>query len=214
MATVSPNEQLYTFTLPAIQRSITRLSQERSHEQLPGYLALLRLGAAQGNIEADASDIHAFYRAYMEVEGSPESDPFLQPFRSRGVGVKLTQKNTSGSYSKSSIREGKPLSHVLELVPSTTTASRVTYRLKPNHEQAVLSEMLAGHKVPTVALAGFVFRDRAMSMSKANPVEVVSILRDWLNIRAGDAIGDIIFDTVFFDDSADYSPSDFSVSEA
>jgi hypothetical protein len=213
LATAAPEEQRYTFTLPAVRRSLARLAGERSHEQLPGYLALLHLGAAQAEIDADASDIHAFYRDYLEVAGAPTSRPFLQPFRSRGTGMKLSNKNTAGSYSLSSIRDGKPLSHVLEVVPSAATASGVTYRLKAGHEQAVLSEMLAGHKVPALALAGLVFRDRAMRMPSANPIDVVGILRDWLNIRASDTVGDAVFDTVFIDDSADYSSTDFSIYE-
>lgn len=213
MATTAPDEQRYTFTVPAIQRSIARLANERSHEQLPGYLALLRLGAAQGQIDADAADIHAFYRDYLEVPGAPERKPFLQPFRSRGSGVRLTNKNTSGSYSEASIREGKPLSHVLEIVTSNVTSSHITYRLKSGHEQAVISEMLAGHRIPAVALAAVLLRDRLLSLNPEEPRQVIDILRGWLRIRPEDEGGDAVFDTIFSDDSAEYASSDFEVYE-
>lgn len=209
MATTASDGQLFTFTIPAIRRSIERLAGQRSHEQLPGYLALLHLGAAQGPVEADASDIASFYRAYLEVDGLPDQKPFLQPFRSRGTGVTASNKNTSGSYSGASIREGRPLSHVLEVLPSNQTKSGKTYRLKLDHAEAVLSQMLVGIKIPAVALSAFFFRDRAFEIDPDQPEQMADILRKWLRIEPGTEAGDLIFDTIFLNDAAEYNAADF-----
>ncbi|MFN3775166.1 hypothetical protein [Sphingomonas parapaucimobilis] len=209
MATTAPDEQLYTFRIPAIRRSIEQLAGMRTHEQLPGYLALLHGGVAQGRVDLDASYIATFYRTYLAIDGLPDQKPYLQPFRSRGTGITTSNKNTSGSYSGASIREGRPLSHVLEVVKSNKTRSGVAYRLKLGHATAVLSEMLVGNKIPAVALSAFFFRDHALSMGSPEPSQVIEALRSWLHIDAGRDAGDEVFDTIFRDDSAEYAPTDF-----
>jgi hypothetical protein len=206
LATTTADGRYYTFTIPAVRRSIDRLAKSRSHEQFPGYLALLHYEVSRDEVERDAADIANFYRKYLEVPGAPENRPFLQPFRSRGSGIRLSNSNTSGSYSEASIRPGRPLSHVLDIVPAAHEAKRV-YRLKKGHAEAVLSEMLFGQPVPAVALAAFLFRDRAFSLPSPAPAHVVEVLRAWLHLDPGSPEAGI-FDTLFADDSAGYDPSD------
>lgn len=209
MATTTADGRYYTFTIPAIRRAIARLAESRSHEQLPGYLALLHNDVLRDEVELDAADIANFYRRYLEVRGAPENRPFLVPFRSRGSGIRLSNRNTSGSYSEASIRPGRAISHVLDIVP---VDGRRVYRLKKSHAQAVLSGMLFGQPVPAVALAAFLFRDRALQLSSPVPEQVVGLLRRWLHLDPGTAEAPI-FETLFTDDSAHYGAADLELYE-
>lgn len=147
------------------------------------------------------------------VKGAPAANPFIQPFRSRGKGVKLTNKNTAGSYAEKSIREGQALSNVLEMVPSTQTGSNVAYRFKEDHAEAVLSAMLGGTPILAASLAVFLFRDRALRIDPNEPSQIIDIVRDWLNIGPNILGGDEVFSTLFVDDSDEFSVDDFELYE-
>lgn len=203
MATTTADGRYYSFTTAAVRRSIDRLAERRIHEQFPGYLALLHYEVSRDEVERDAADINTFYQNYLRVEGAPETRPFLQPFRSRGSGVLLSNRNTSGSYSEASIRPGRALSHVFDIVPAT--AKRV-YRLKPRHAEAVVSEMLFGQPLPAVALAAFLFRDRAVRLPSREPDHVIEVLRAWLHLDPGTDAD--TFETLFANDGEDYDAAD------
>jgi hypothetical protein len=169
---------------------------------------MLHLGVALGE-EVDARDLDQARRKYLRAIDAPAEKPFLQPFRSRGYGLKLDNRNTAGSYAAKSIRPGQALSQVVETIPSIRTSSKVAYRFKPGHADTVLSVMLKGQPVPAAQTAAFLFRDFALRLDPRKPQELLTILRDWLNLGSDNPDGELIFDSLFEDDSASVSPFDF-----
>lgn len=159
-----------------------------------------------------AEDIYSFYKDYLTVNGAPQSKPYLQPLRAKGKGAQLLNKNLAGSYAPSSIREGKALSKVIKLVdqPSTEqTGGQVGYLLVENHADKVLSEMLAGNRILGASLAAFLFRDRQLTLGNGLPDGLIDALREFFHITEEDEGGDYIFDTLFEDDTDNFSESDF-----
>lgn len=158
------------------------------------------------------SDIEGFHADFMRVAGAPEKKPFIQPFLSRGKGVKLLNKNLQGSYAPKSIRPEQPLARVVKLVDHSSTGEKgggVEYLLVQDHADKVLSEMLAGNRILSASLAAFLFRDRQLTLENGSPAGLINALREFFRIREEDEDGDYIFDTLFEDDTENFSESDF-----
>lgn len=212
MAEPSSGENQYLVKPEAVQRSIDLLANRRSHNHLPGYLALLRRRLTPGPHGMLLSDIEEFHADYMRVSGAPENKPFIQPFLSRGKGVKLLNKNLQGSYAPKSIRPGQPLARVVELIDHSQSGEKgrgVEYSLVQDHADKVLSEMLAGNRLLGASLAAFLFRDREILLENGSPNGLIAALRDFFQIRSDNKDGDYIFETVFEDDTSNFSPDDF-----
>ena len=202
----------YVVRLEAIRKAIQHLAERRSHNHLPGYLALLRRRLTSGVQGMHLSDIEEFHADYLQVSGAPAKKPYIQPFRSRGTGVLLLNRNLQGSYAPSSIRPDQPLSKVVRLQPDTssggTSGRNTKYELVDNHAEIVLSEMLAGNKIPAVSLAIFLFRERSLELPNGEIQDLIAALRSFFRIRQQDNDGDEIFDLLFMDDGSDFSKSD------
>ena len=63
---------------------------------------------------------------------------------------------------------------------------------------------------PAVSLAIFLFRDRCLRVPEVTIEELQAALREFLCIRPEDPEGDVIFDTLFKDDSDDYRHMELS----
>lgn len=189
-----------------VQEAVYKLGNRKSHDHLPGYFALLRLRL----IDVDGTSLHEiekFHEQYLRFPDAPLKSPYLKPFRYRGTGVNLLNKNIQGSYAPSSIRQGKPFSHLIEIAVGTTEAERggVKYRLVDNHANIVLSEMLSGHKILAASLGFFLFRNHTLLLNNAEPMGIILALREFFRIQSEDAHGDEIFEILFEDDSQEYA---------
>ncbi len=212
MSEVTSGQELYLPKPPAVRRAIDLLANRRSHNHLPGYLALLRRRLSPGPNGMRFGDIEEFHANFMKVAGTVEKKPFIQPFLSRGKGVKLLNKNLQGSYAPSSIRAGQAFSKVIKLVHHASTEREdggVEYALVENHADMVLSEMLAGNRILGASLAVFLFRDRPIALKMGSPERLIIALRDFFQIREKDEGGEYIFRTLFEDDSENFSENDF-----
>ena len=197
----------YAFSVEAVVRAIRSLSNTRSHEHFPGYLALLRERTSPDPLRS--TDIVEFYDARLRIEDAPEQAPYLRPFRSRGVGKPLTlyQRNVAGSYAPSSIREGRALSRVIRV--EEASSGQVEYSLPSEHWSIVLSEMLSGHRQPLLATAAFLLRDCAFPLEDGPSLDgAIEVFRRELNIRPSDPDGDVVFETLFEDDRDTFSNDD------
>lgn len=199
----------------SVRRAIDFLANRRSHNHLPGYLALLRRRLNSGPDGMRLSDIEEFHSDYMRVAGAPDNKPFIQPFLSRGKGVKLLNKNLQGSYAPSSIRSGQALSKVVKVVDHSKTIevggpqSGIEYTLVSDHANRVLSDMLAGNRILGASLAVFLFRDRKIALGENLDDSLIIALRDFFRIEDDDQDGEHIFNILFEDDSSNFSKSDF-----
>lgn len=212
MAELNGEKNQYLVKPQAVRRAIDLLANRRSHNHLPGYLALLRQRLSPGSDGMRLSDIENFHADFMRVAGAPEKKPFIQPFLSRGKGVKLLNKNLQGSYAPKSIRPEQPLARVIKLLDHSSTGEKgnsVEYLLVEDHADKVLSEMLAGNRILGASLAAFLFRDRQISLNDGSPDGLIAALRGFFRIGETDQDGNYIFETLFEDDSENFSESDF-----
>ena len=211
MAETVPNARRYVVRRAAVRQAIDRLANRRSHNHLPAYLALLRKRLAAGDGGMRLRDIEDFYAQYLRMPGAPKASPYIQPFLSRGAGVRLLNRNLQGSYAPSSIRPGKPLSHVIR-VDSDKAASvgggDARYELVEDHAEQVLSEMLAGERLLAASLSLFLLRDHALTLPTRRIAHLVPALRELLSIRSEDPDGDYIYELLFENDAASYADSD------
>ena len=209
----------YVLNYSAVRRAIEILSSRRSHEHLPGYLALLR-ARLSGDV-VGVREIEEFYNEYLRVPAAPADSPYLRPFLSRGYGSLpsgygplrargfLMNKNLQGSYARSSMRQRGFFSQVIRIVEHAghgTAPSEFEYVLVDGHEEIVLSKMLVGHRVPALSLAIFLFRERVLQLKEARILGLVGVLRSFLQIETEVPDGDRIYGTLF--DSSDDSEYD------
>ena len=194
-------------TVDAVQRAIEGLASGRSHEHLPGYLALLRRRLLPKYAFMGMRDIEEFHAEHLSFPDAPPGSPYLRPFLSRGRGARLLNRNLQGSYAPSSIRRGKPFSRIVQLKPVQLDDGRtsdVKYALVPEHAHRVLTEMLLGHKIPAVSLALFLFRDRRLCLAEPTAAGLLAALRRFFSIEPGHQEGEYIFSTLFENDQAHY----------
>lgn len=205
------SEKYYLLSIEAVKRSLTTLAGVHSHEHFPGYLALLR-ARSNANAISNSETIVTFYKDFLSVVDAPERSPFLRPFRSRGVGnpITLYQKNVAGSYAPSSIRNTGPLSKVMNINNKDGVTS---YELINEHWKTVLAEMLSGNKLPIVSTTMFLFRDYAFPMLQPNINDLISIFRTEFSISKEAENGDDIYETLFDDDSSEYTDQDLLEAE-
>lgn len=203
----------YVLDSRAVRQAIEILANSRSHEHLPGYLALLRRRIAPKYEFIGMRDIEEFHADYLGFPDAPSDRPYLRPFLSRGKGARLLNRNLQGSYAPSSIRRDKPFSRIVTLEPTQSSAegaNAVKYVLVDGHANRVLEEMLRWHKIPAVSLAVFLFRDRRLCMPDATIAGLLAALREFFCVGSEVTGGEEIFDTLFGDDAAEYENQELS----
>lgn len=217
MAQRNSSTEAYILDPAVVRRGIQILANRRSHEHLPGYLALLRRRVDSKYAFMGMRDIEEFHTDYLGFPDAPSDRPYLRPFLSRGKGARLLNRNLQGSYAPSSIRPDKPFSRIVALEPMPTAgegANAVKYVLVNSHAHHVLEEMLVGHKIPALSLAVLLFRDRCLCMSKVTTAGLLAALREFFRIDSEVAGGDEIFSTLFEDDAAFYEGQELSAGRA
>ncbi|MCX5518422.1 hypothetical protein OSH10_08240 [Kaistia defluvii] len=197
----------YVFTKAAVKRSIDGLTQLQIHEHFAGYLAILRATKQKAPLPVKSADITAFHDLYMRAAGAPENAPYVRPFKSRGQGLETFNANVAGSYAPSSLRSKGKLIDVIEVSGSGRSA---IYGLRANHAALALGSLVAS-KVPIVALSAFIYRDYGFHLSQPRVDAVVALFRKEFGLSAQDPVERKVFDTLFFDDSADYDSADLEL---
>ncbi len=192
------------FSKNAVLRAIEVIQSHRTHEHLPGYLAVLRAKARNGGLSAKSTDINEVYDRYLRVEGAPADTPYLRAFRSRGKGLKLMNPNVAGSYAQSNRRGGSPFFEVVEV---TGDGRNTEYDLKPDHPIRALDLLLQNVKLPITALSVFFYRDYGFMLESRTASAVVALFRaEFGLVMPGQSQN--AFNTLFFDDAAAYSDTD------
>lgn len=201
----------YVVPSGAVRRAIDVLAHSRSHEHLPGYLALLRMRLHPKHGFMGMRDIEEFHADYLGFPDAPHDRPYLRPFLSRGKGPRLLNRNLQGSYAPSSIRQRKPFSRIVELEATQVSlqgTNDVNYVLVGDHADRVLAEMLLGHTIPATSLAVFLFRDRCLCLPEPEIDGLLMALRNFLHIGPDVPGGEEIFSTLFDDDEVGYDDTD------
>ena len=140
------------------------LNERGPHEHLPGYLALLRAGAATEPVRTTV--VTQFYRDFFAVPNTTTKRPFVTPFSSRSQSVRLINSNVAGSYAPQSIREGMPLALGVKIETELGSKGRRPVRLKSDHIGRMRDDVLEGVSVPLVQFAAFLFRDHALHLEE------------------------------------------------
>ncbi len=202
------NVPTYVFTREAVLRSIETLEKFQIHEHFPGYLAILRAQEANQGQPIRSADIVKFHDRYLRVIGAPDRSPYVRPFRSRGRGLETFNSNTAGSYAPSSLRARGALIGVIDVTGERTDAA---YRLRDNHERAAIKHLLKEIKIPALALAAFLYRDYGFYLSSPDPARVLTLFRNEFGLTLANKNANYIFDTLFYDDTEMYKPSDLEI---
>lgn len=202
----SRKKRYYSFNQEVVNKALAYLANTRSHEHFPGYLALIR-GKRSSMNSCNSDTIVQFYKDFLFIIDAPENRPYLNPFRSRGIGnpITLYQPNVAGSYAPSSIRKNGPLSKIINIDVITKTGA---YELVEEHWKIALSEMLSGNKLPLISTLIFLLRDYAFLLERPSINDLVPLFRTEFSISKVSENGDEIFNTIFEDDSSSYSDED------
>lgn len=195
---------LYVFSIDAVRRSINSLLKNKTHEHIPGYLAILRSQRKRAGSPSQLSDIVDVHDRYLKVLGT-DGHPYLRPFVSRGNNVWFND-NVSGSYAPSNVKaDPGPFFRVIEIAGS---GINTTYTLPVDHAARASQHLLRGHKLPITALAVFMYRDYGFELHTPSIASAVALFRDEFCLRANDSVEASVFDALFFDDVADFAAQD------
>lgn len=196
---------IYVFSIDAVRRSITSLLKNKNHEHVPGYLALLRSQKTRIGTPSQISDIVEVYDRYLKVLDVAIDRPYLRPFVSRGKNIWFND-NVSGSYAPSNVKaDPGPFFRVIDVSGS---GLNTTYSLPSDHAARASTHLFKGHKLPITALTTFMYRDYGFRLDTPSVVSAVALFRDEFCLRADDAVQSSVFNTLFYDDSADFTTAD------
>jgi hypothetical protein len=199
---------LYVFSVDAVRKSIDSLLKNKTHEHVPGYLALLRSQKKRAGNPSALSDIVDLHDRYLKVLNLEDHPPYLRPFVSRGRNVWFND-NVSGSYAPSNVKaDPGPFFRVVDIAGS---GLNTTYSLPVDHAARASEHLLRGHKLPVTALAAFIYRDYGFDLDTPSVASVVSIFRDEFCVRASESGEAAVFDTLFYDDAADFAAGDLEL---
>lgn len=204
MAEEAKKPDLYVFSVDAVRRSIDSLLKNKTHEHVPGYLAILRSQKKRAGSPSQLSDIVDVHDRYLKVLDA-EGHPYLRPFVSRGRNVWFND-NVSGSYAPSNVKaDPGPFFRVIDIVGS---GLNTTYTLPTDHAARASQHLLRGHKLPITALTAFMYRDYGFALDAPSVASAVAVFRDEFCLRANESAEAGVFDALFFDDAANFAAQD------
>lgn len=193
-------------SLPTVRKAIKKLVSVPAHEHFAGYLAILR--AVREGENPRPADITRFHEDFLAIPGDP-GHPYISPFRSRGHGrIAEINPNVAGSYAPSSLRPGKPLRAVIDVIGD---GALTRYALRKDHATLASNHLLYKRKIPAVSLAIFLYRDYSLDGSPNLVRDTLDIFRDQFLMRVDTQEESTTFNTLFLDDSDDYASSEFNV---
>jgi hypothetical protein len=199
------NSPIYVFTKEAVTRSVGVLTRNVTHEHVPGYLAIMRSQASMSGIPSRMADINEVYDRYLRVAGAPAKFPYVRAFVSRGKGLKLSNDHVGGSYAVSNRRAGGPFFSVVDVTGERTNAE---YRLRADHANLAMNNLLQGNKLPITALTVFMYRDYAFELAQASVPAVVTLFQEEFGLKPNVPEQQKAYETLFYDDSGSYTSTD------
>lgn len=204
MADEEAQRPSFVFTVDAVRRSIHSLMRTKTHEHVPGYLALLRSQAYRQGVPAKLADISELFHRYLKVTSAGER-PFLRPFVSRGRDIWFNE-NIAGSFAPSNVKAAAgPFFQVAHVAGS---GQDTTYSLPTDHASLALRLLLKNNKLPITATAAFLYRDYGFHLESPKVDAVVALFRDEFSMSADGGTQTEVFTTLFYDDSDDFSDAD------
>ena len=180
----------------------------RVHPQFTGYLCVCRAACQTGTTEGLKPDFKKFHDEFLIVAGAPESHPYLTPFPS--TKFPFFNKNPAGSYAPSSLRDVAPFRRAVNIAGSGRHAS---YSLVRNHPWQAKSSMLYGNPLPAASLAVFLYRNYELSLEAPKCVQILRIFREEFGFRQEIHVEDVIFNTLFQDDSTQFDETELFATE-
>lgn len=144
-----------TWVIPVgrVRESVDALLGRDAHTFFLAYLLLRKAAATTGSSLGLSIDF-AEMGVLLDVPGGPQGKPYLRPFweGKRNAFQEWKGPNLPGSYSPSSVRTS-------QLAVVEITADR-RFNLRNRHWEPALKHLLFNQRVPVLALAGFLFRNR------------------------------------------------------
>lgn len=201
----------FVFTKKAVLRGISNLESMPIHEHFVGYLAILNAMHDDERAEVHSTDITDFHERYLRVVDAPDNSPYISPFRSRGKGMRLVNRNVAGSYAPSSIRSQGKITNVIEVLGEGQNAA---YVLRPNHASMALKHFLKGRKVPVASLAAFLYRDFGFELPQSDVSAVIELFRREFCLSRDNEQQNKSYETLFYDDSDQFEKNDLEPIEA
>ncbi|MEE9925985.1 MAG: hypothetical protein PBV01_21880 [Brucella anthropi] len=194
--------ELCVFSIDVVRRAINLLLKNKNHEHVPGYLALLRSQKVRDGSPSQLSDIVEVYDRYLKVLDAGEERPYLRPFLSRGKNIWFND-NVAGSYAPSNVKaDAGPFFRVVDVSGAGLSTK---YSLPTDHAARASQHLL---KLPVVALTAFLYRDYGFRLDAPSVASVVSLFREEFCLRPDDIAQKEAFDTLFYDDSAEFAAAD------
>lgn len=173
-----PVNQSVFLDLGFVTRCIAYLRTRKIHRHFFGYLCVCATAVREGRNDLLLPPFKKFFERFLVVGEAPEGTPYLVPFNESGspdANVWLNS-NVAGSYAPSSLRPQAPLLRVTNLFMQ---GKRGTFTLVDDHESACLESLLFGSPVNVLALAGFLFRDHAFTVTDKHEPSEADLVREF-----------------------------------
>lgn len=187
-------DRTWVISLPAVQLSIRRLIQRRSHPFFLGYVHLRQQAVKTNQENYISADWSALGRV-LEVPGAPPKKPYLKPFQTMPNRLDEHQwwnSNIPGSWAPSSLRQGM---NPLEVI--SVNADK-TYNLRDGHPSLTLEHLLYKHPMSALDFATFMLRDYGLlSPARPGPDDLIANFRLEYGVMSNDE-----FNTVYENDAS------------
>jgi hypothetical protein len=161
-------EARYVVSVERVQEAISVLLERKSHPWFPAYMDLRRAAAVQDSLD-DIEPSWVQLQTELRVCEAPSNRPYLRPFwnQARNKHQEWLNENGAGSWAPSSIRAGQPPFYVVEPHDGR-------FRLREGHAQLALEYLLYSERIPALAIAAFMLRDRALRSGEPTPESLIS----------------------------------------
>jgi hypothetical protein len=158
----------YVVPVERVQQSIEVLLSRKSHPHFPGYMSIRRAAALQGTSKGVRPSTEAI-ESFLRVKGASPTRPFLRPFwdKARNKHQEWLNENGAGSWAPSSVRIDQPMHKVVEPEDGL-------FNLRDEHAARALESLLYGERLPALAVAAFLLRDRAIRAEEPVPEALIA----------------------------------------
>ena len=95
-----------------------------------------------------------------------------------------------------------------KVVQVSGTGLSTTYSLPSDHALRASEHLLKGHKLPITALSAFMYRDYGLQLATPTVAAATAVFREEFCLGAGNVDQKEVFETLFYDDAADFSSAD------
>lgn len=153
----------YVLKPSVVEECMWTLANASLHRHIPGYLCIRKTAGEEGRTDNLPFHYNEFFDEFFRIRDDSADKPFLVPFtQSKNPtrdGIWLNS-NVAGTYAPSSIRPNQALAQVIE---NEEGGHNARWRLRDNHWELAREHLCEGNKIPIEALAGFLFRDYAIT---------------------------------------------------